>query len=92
VITGTLDWRRRSAKAKAPIVAESLAPGVVISVVAHRLDLRPQQLFVWAAPGAAGAPLIAAAGPRGAGQTDTPPADSAVAPVIEVALGGAGPT
>jgi hypothetical protein len=62
VITGTLDWRRRSAEAKAPIVAESLAPGVVISVVAHRHDLRPQQLFAWAAPGAAGAPRIAGGG------------------------------
>jgi len=47
VITGALGRRRWSAAAKARIVAESLAPGVVISEVARRHDLRPQQLFAW---------------------------------------------
>ena len=47
VITGALGRRRWSAEAKARIVAESLAPGVVISEVARRHDLRPQQLFAW---------------------------------------------
>ena len=45
VITGALGRRRWSADAKARIVPESLAPGVVISAVARRHDLRPQQLF-----------------------------------------------
>ena len=45
VITGALGRRRWSAEAKARIVAESLAPGMVISEVARRHDLRPQQLF-----------------------------------------------
>jgi transposase len=47
VITGALGRRRWSAEAKARIVTESLAPGVVISGVARRHDLRPQQLFAW---------------------------------------------
>jgi transposase len=47
MITGALGRRRWSAEAKARIVAESLAPGVVISEVARRHDLRPQQLFAW---------------------------------------------
>jgi transposase len=47
VITGALGRRRWSAEAKARIVTESLAPGVVISEVARRHDLRPQQLFAW---------------------------------------------
>src|ERR687891_434626 len=47
VITGTLGRRRWSAEAKARIVAESLAPGVMISEGARRHDLRPQQLFAW---------------------------------------------
>ena len=46
-ITGALGRRRWSAEAKARIVAESLAAGVVISEVARRHDLRPQQLFAW---------------------------------------------
>jgi transposase len=47
VINGAPGRRRWSAEAKARIVAESLAPGVVISEVARRHDLRPQQLFAW---------------------------------------------
>ena len=47
VITGALGRRRWNAEAKARIVAESLAPGVVVSEVARRHDLRPQQLFAW---------------------------------------------
>jgi transposase len=47
VITGALGRRRWSADAKARIVAKSLAPGVVISEVARRHDVRPQQLSAW---------------------------------------------
>jgi transposase len=47
VITGALGRRRWSAEAKTRIVAESLAPGVMISEAARRHDLRPQQLFAW---------------------------------------------
>jgi transposase len=47
VITGALDRGRWIAEANARIVAESLAPGAVISEVARRHDLRSQQLFAW---------------------------------------------
>jgi transposase len=92
VITGALGRRRWSAEAKARIVAESLAPGVVISEVARRHDLRPQQLFAWrhqARQGRLALPAAALSFVPVVGATDVPPADTSVAPVIEVALGGA---
>jgi transposase len=92
VITGALGRRRWSPEAKARIVAESLAPGVVISEVARRHDLLPQQLFAWRRQARQGrlalpaeelsfVPMIAAA-----------PEVEAAAPseaAIEVALSGA---
>jgi len=88
VINGALGQRRWSADVKARIVAESLAPGVVISEVARRHDLRPQQLFAWRHQARQGhlvlpaeelsfVPVVAAA-------AEGPPAG-----LIEVALGGA---
>jgi transposase len=48
VITGGGERRRRwSDDEKAEAVEESLRPGVVISQVAHRRGLTPQQLFTW---------------------------------------------
>jgi transposase len=47
VITGTGRRRRWPTAVKARIVAESFAPGVQVSDVARRHDLRPQQLFGW---------------------------------------------
>ena len=92
VITGALGRRRWSAEAKARIVAESLAPGVVISEVARRHDLRPQQLFAWrhqarqgrlALPELSFVPVVGAADAL-SGETSAAPAG-----LIEVALGGA---
>ena len=96
VITGALGRRRGSAEAKARIVAESLAPGVVISEVARRHDLRPQQLFAWRHQARQGrlvlpaedlsfvpvVPVVRTAG-------ETPPAETSAPPAatIEVALG-----
>jgi transposase len=49
VITGAERRRKWSAEAKAEIVAESLAGGAVVSEVARRHGLSPQQLFGWRA-------------------------------------------
>jgi transposase len=47
VITGVGGRRKWSADAKAEIMLEALAPGAVVSEVARRHDLRPQQVFGW---------------------------------------------
>ena len=47
VITGTGRRRRFSDEDKGRIVEETLAPGVVVSEVARRHGLSPQQLFGW---------------------------------------------
>jgi transposase len=47
VITGAERRRKWSAEEKAEIVAESLAEGAVVSEVARRHGLSPQQLFGW---------------------------------------------
>lgn len=47
VITGTGRRRRFSDDAKARIIEETLAPGAVVSEVARRHGLSPQQLFGW---------------------------------------------
>jgi transposase len=49
VITGSERRRKWSAEEKAEIVAESLAEGAVVSEVARRHGLSPQQLFGWRA-------------------------------------------
>ena len=93
VITGALGRRRWSTEAKARIVAESLAPGVVISEVARRHDLRPQQLFAWRRQARQGrlalpaeelafVPVVAAA-------AAAPSASATLGGLIEVALGDA---
>jgi transposase len=47
VITGTGGRRRFSADDKARIIEETLAPCAVVSHVARRYGLTPQQLFTW---------------------------------------------
>jgi transposase len=47
VITGTGRRRRFSEVDKARVVEETLAPGAVVSHVARRNGLTPQQLFTW---------------------------------------------
>ena len=47
VINGELGRRKWSAERKGEIVIESMQPGVVVSEVARRHNLTPQQLFAW---------------------------------------------
>ena len=47
VITGTGRRRRFSDDDKARVVEETLAPGAIVSHVARRNGLTPQQLFTW---------------------------------------------
>jgi transposase len=47
VITGALGRRRWNAADRARILEESLVPGAVVSAVARRHGLTPQQLFTW---------------------------------------------
>jgi transposase len=47
VITGTGRRRRFSDDDKARIIEETLAPGAVVSAIARRHGLSPQQVFTW---------------------------------------------
>ena len=47
VITGTERRRRWSDDEKARVLEQTMQPGAVISEVARRNDLTPQQLFTW---------------------------------------------
>jgi transposase len=47
VITGPERRRRWSADQKQAIVAESFAPGAVVSEVARRADISPGQIYRW---------------------------------------------
>ena len=103
VINGALGRRRWSPEAKARIVAESLAPGVVVSEVARRHDLLPQQVFAWRRQARQGrlalpaealsfVPVIATAEVSSpAAPRPEPPAPTCAEPAaaIEVALGDA---
>ena len=47
VINGAMGRRRWSADDRARIIEETLVPGAVVSAVARRHGLTPQQLFTW---------------------------------------------
>ena len=47
VITGPERRRHWSAEQKRAIVAESLAPGAVVTAIARRTDIRPGQIYRW---------------------------------------------
>jgi transposase len=47
VITGAMGRRRWNADDRARILEETLVPGAVVSEVARRHGLTPQQLFTW---------------------------------------------
>jgi len=52
--------RRWSDEAKGRIVAESYAPGAIVSKVARRHDISPQHLFTWRKAARAGALSLSA--------------------------------
>ena len=47
VITGAIGRRRWSSDDRAQILEETLVPGAIVSEVARRHGLTPQQLFTW---------------------------------------------
>jgi len=47
VITGPERRRRWSAEQKRAIVADSLAPGAMVTEIARRVDIRPGQIYRW---------------------------------------------
>lgn len=47
VISGVERYRRRSSEEKALILREASAPGAIISHVARRHEVRPQQIYQW---------------------------------------------
>jgi transposase len=96
VITGAGGRRRWSDDEKAQAVEASLAPGAVVSHVARRHGVTPQQLFTWRRearrraeenPGAPFVPAILDAAPATAISAALEPAPPA--PVIQIGLNGA---
>ena len=47
VISGVERYRRRSREEKALILREASVPGAIVSHVARRHDVRPQQIYQW---------------------------------------------
>ena len=91
VITGDVGRRTWSPEEKARILAEAAVPGVVVSEVARRHGLRPQQVFGWRREARAAnrfqeeglvfAPVVL--------DTTPPPAAEKELPAIEVQIGDA---
>lgn len=90
VITGTGRRRRYSEDDKARVVEETLAPGAVVSHVARRYGLTPQQVFTWrreareraeASKAVSFAPVVMAAPPVADTKTE--------ATIIEILIGAA---
>ena len=83
VITGPQRRRRWSAEQKRTIVAESLAPGAVVTEIARRADIGPGQIYRWRRQLGAGKRfaqvVIVAVGDD---------AQCAAAPAIEIELAG----
>ena len=92
VLTGPGRRRAWDAATKARAVAESYAPGAVVSEVARRWQIAPQQLFTWrrearaASPGASAAAVLEFV-PIVADPAAAEPASSGA--LLEVALAGA---
>lgn len=97
VLVGTKRRREWSSEAKGRIVAESLKVGGVVSEIARRHGLRPQQLFAWRHEAKKGALVLPGEEALGfvpvsvaeGGVEKTPEKSVAGTNVIEIELAGA---
>jgi transposase len=105
LLTGPARRRRWSEAEKARIVAETLVPGAVVSAIARRWQVCPQQVFGWRRAARAGdvalamkpdgpafVPIVnAVPGPMVAETAQSTPTMTALpsAPAVEVTLAGA---
>ena len=94
VITGAGGRRRWSDAEKARAVEESWAPDAVVSQVARRHGVTPQQLFTWRREARLRAaesspPFVPAIVEDGGAPTSTPKAEASAAPVMEIEIGDA---
>jgi transposase len=82
--------RRWSDAEKAAIVAESLEPGVVVTALARRLGLRPEQIHDWRRALREGRLAVSAGGgsPAFAPVVLTPPPTATGATPIEIEVAG----
>jgi transposase len=88
VITGIERRRRWSEEQKQAIVAESFAPGAIVSEVARRVDVSPGQIYRWRQEQAVAsgfAPVLIAASE---GQVENAGPPCRVEPAIEVEFAG----
>ena len=92
VLTGPGRRRVWDEATKARVVAESEAPGAVISAVARRWQIAPQQLFTWRRKARVASPEASGAAALGFVPIVSDPPAAGVASsgaVLEVALAGA---
>ena len=92
VLTGPRRRRDWSEDDKARAVAESCAPGAVVSAVARRWQIAPQQLFTWRREARVASPEASGAAALGVVPIVSDPPAAGVASsgaVLEVALAGA---
>ena len=92
VLTGPRRRREWSEEDKARAMAESCAPGAVVSEVARRWQIAPQQLFTWRRKARVASPEASGAAALGFVPIVSAPPAAEVASsgaVLEVALAGA---
>ena len=94
VISGAGGRRRWSDEEKARAIEESLAPDAVVSQVARRHGLTPQQLFTWRREARQKAaesspPFVPAIMEGSVAASLAPKAETPAAPVMEIEIGDA---
>ena len=94
VISGAGGRRRWSDEEKARAIEESLAPGAIVSQVARRHGVTPQQLFTWRREARQKAaesspPFVPAIVGGGGALERAPKAETPATPVMELEIGDA---